>query len=160
VSERLIVIGGDAAGMSAASQARRRRGSDDLAIVAFERGRHTSYSACGIPYLVGGVVHDTEELIARSPETFRSAFAIEAHVRHEVTEIDLDRQVVRVRDLEDESEERQEGFDQLVVATGAVPIRPKLPGPKPVESTGFKCSTMASPSGGCSTRLTLPGRWS
>ncbi len=128
MNERLVVIGGDAAGMSAASQARRRRSSDDLAIVAFERGRHTSYSACGIPYLVGGVVHDPEELIARSPETFRSTFAIEAHVRHEVTEIDLDRQVVRVRDLEEEGEERQEGFDQLVVATGAVPLRPKLPG--------------------------------
>ena len=51
--ERLLVVGGDAAGMSAASQARRRRDPEDLEIVAFERGRYTSYSACGIPYLVG-----------------------------------------------------------------------------------------------------------
>jgi NADPH-dependent 2,4-dienoyl-CoA reductase/sulfur reductase-like enzyme len=58
VTQRLLVVGGDAAGMSAASQPRRRRGPDELEIVAFERGRYTSYSACGIPYLVGGVVAD------------------------------------------------------------------------------------------------------
>jgi len=58
--------------MSAASQARRRRAPEDLEIVAFERGNHTSYSACGIPYLVGGVVADPEQLITRRPETFRS----------------------------------------------------------------------------------------
>ncbi|MCA1844835.1 MAG: NAD(P)-binding protein, partial [Actinobacteria bacterium] len=57
MTERLVVIGGDAAGMSAACQARRRRGPDDLDIVVFERGHHTSYSACGIPYLVADVVH-------------------------------------------------------------------------------------------------------
>ncbi|HEY8524466.1 MAG TPA: FAD-dependent oxidoreductase [Acidimicrobiales bacterium] len=125
--ERLVVIGGDAAGMSAASQARRRRGPDDLAITAFERGRYTSYAACGIPYLVGDVVADAESLIVRTPEAFRSQFAIDALVRHEVTGIDLDRRVVRVRDLE-AGAERDEGFDQLVVATGAVPVRPDLPG--------------------------------
>ena len=68
---RLVVIGGDAAGMSAASEARRRRTPDDLGIVAFERGGYTSYSACGIPYSVGGVVTDPDSLIARSPEEFR-----------------------------------------------------------------------------------------
>ena len=67
--ERLLVIGGDAAGMSAATQARRR--APDLEIVALERGRWTSYSACGIPYLVGGAVHALDDLIARSPEEFR-----------------------------------------------------------------------------------------
>lgn len=59
-----MVIGGDAAGMSAASQARRRRGASDLAIVAFERGSDVSYSACGIPYLVAGVVASTDQLTA------------------------------------------------------------------------------------------------
>ena len=56
MSRRLVVIGGDAAGMSAASQARKRRGTDELEIVAFERGRYTSYSACGIPYWISGAV--------------------------------------------------------------------------------------------------------
>ncbi len=68
--ERLLVIGGDAAGMSAATQARRR--APNLEIVALERGRWTSYSACGIPYLVGGAVHALDDLIARSPADFRS----------------------------------------------------------------------------------------
>jgi NADPH-dependent 2,4-dienoyl-CoA reductase/sulfur reductase-like enzyme len=125
--ERLVVVGGDAAGMSAASQARRRRGPDDLEIVAYERGNHTSYSACGIPYLVAGVVADAAQLIARDPETFRTQFAIDARLRHEVTEIDTDQRRVRVRDLES-GRERWEPFDQLVVATGAVPARPDIPG--------------------------------
>jgi NADPH-dependent 2,4-dienoyl-CoA reductase/sulfur reductase-like enzyme len=126
VTERLVVIGGDAAGMSAASQARRRRPPGDLAITGFERGRYTSYSACGIPYHVGDVVPDAGALIARSPERF-AEMGIEVHLRHEVMAIDLDRREVRVRRLEDGSE-RTEPFDQLVVATGAVPVRPDLPG--------------------------------
>src|SRR5674536_329273 len=68
VTERLVVVGGDAAGMSAASQERRRRGPDDLEIVAFERGSTTSYSACGIPYWIGDVVSDRNRcLLYTSP---------------------------------------------------------------------------------------------
>ena len=127
MTERLVVIGGDAAGMSAASQARRRRGPDALEIVVFERGCHTSYSACGIPYFVADVVHDAEQLVARQPEVFRSEFAMDVHLRHEVNEIDVKAQRVRVRDLE-AGTERNEPFDQLVVATGARPVRPRLAG--------------------------------
>ena len=132
MTERLVVIGGDAAGMSAASQARRRRGPDDLDIVVFERGHHTSYSACGIPFLVADVVHDAEDLVARRPEEFRK-LAIEVHLRHEVVDIDLEHSQVGIRDLEAGSDRRQ-GFDQLVVATGATPVRPRLPG---VDSAGI-----------------------
>ena len=71
MSRRLVVIGGDAAGMSAASQARKRRGPDELEIVAFERGRHTSYSACGIPYWISGAVEDVDKLVSRTPEQHR-----------------------------------------------------------------------------------------
>src|SRR6478672_5899856 len=98
--QRMLVIGGDAGGMSAASQARRRRGPDDLEIVAFERGNYTSYSACGIPYLVAGVVPDVGRLVARDPGTFRTQFAIDARLRHEVGEIDTERGRVRVRELD------------------------------------------------------------
>ena len=125
--ERLVIVGGDAAGMSAATQARRRRGSSELQIVAFERGRYTSYSACGIPYYVGGTVEDLESLIVRSPETFRKNNEIDAHINHEVTAIDVDARKVTVRDLAN-SVERTEGFDQLVIATGATPIKPNWPG--------------------------------
>lgn len=123
-TERVVVIGGDAAGMSAASQARRMRA--DLQIVAFERGAYTSYSACGMPYYIGDVVGDVERLIARRPEEFLTR-DIQAHVRHEVESIELRSQRVQVRRLEDGAV-FSEPFDHLVIATGAVPIRPTLPG--------------------------------
>lgn len=125
--ERLVVVGGDAAGMSAASAARRLRRPDELEIVAFEAGDYTSYSACGIPYFIGDVVADAEELIARTPEQFAEQHAIDARTRHRVTEIDTARGAVRVRRL-DHRTETWEGFDRLMVATGARPIRPDLPG--------------------------------
>nr|WSZ13954.1 FAD-dependent oxidoreductase [Streptomyces canus] len=124
--ERLVVIGGDAAGMSAASQARRLKGPDALEIVAFERGHFTSYSACGIPYWVGGDVTEPEQLIARTPEEHR-ARDIDLRMRTEVLEIDVDRQRVRARDLESGAESWT-SYDKLVIATGARPIRPDMPG--------------------------------
>ncbi|WP_370415459.1 FAD-dependent oxidoreductase [Streptomyces fradiae] len=126
MSERLVVIGGDAAGMSAASQARRLKGPDELEIVAFERGHFSSYSACGIPYWVGGDVPVRDKLIARSPEEHR-ARDIDLRTRTEVVEIDVAGQRVRARDLESGAE-TWTGFDKLVIATGARPLRPPLPG--------------------------------
>ena len=123
--ERLIVIGGDAAGMSAASQARRRRPVEELEIVAFERGEHTSYAACGLPYFVAGLVPSSERLVARSPEQHR-ANGIDVRTRHEVVAIDTSAQSVRVRDLTT-ANERDESYDELVIATGSVPLRPPLP---------------------------------
>ncbi|QFR00964.1 flavoprotein oxidoreductase [Streptomyces phaeolivaceus] len=124
--ERLVVVGGDAAGMSAASQARRMRGPDELEIVAFERGHFTSYSACGIPYWVGGDVPERDRLIARSPEEHR-ARDIDLRMRTEVVEIDVGGSRVRARDL-DSGAESWTAYDKLVLATGARPIRPDLPG--------------------------------
>ncbi|HEY9368040.1 FAD-dependent oxidoreductase [Streptomyces sp.] len=126
MSERLVVIGGDAAGMSAASQARRLKGPEELEIVAFERGHFSSYSACGIPYWVGGDVPAREELIARSPQEHR-ARDIDLRMRTEVTELDVPGQRVRTRDL-DSGAESWTGFDKLVIGTGARPVRPPLPG--------------------------------
>ncbi|MFF5956069.1 FAD-dependent oxidoreductase [Streptomyces luteogriseus] len=124
--ERLVVIGGDAAGMSAASQARRLKGPGELEIVAFERGHFTSYSACGIPYWVGGDVTDRDELVVRTPEEHR-ARDIDLRLRTEVTEIDPAGQRVRARDVES-GEESWTSYDKLVIATGARPIRPDMPG--------------------------------
>ncbi|BCY07563.1 flavoprotein oxidoreductase [Actinoplanes sp. L3-i22] len=108
--------------MSAASQARKRRGPDDLEIVAFELGRFVSYSACGIPYWIGGVVDGPDALIARTPAEFHKA-GIEVRTRHEVTGIDLAARTVTVRDLE-AGRDLREGFDHLVYAAGASPVRP------------------------------------
>lgn len=121
-----MVVGGDAAGMSAASQARRMRGPDELEIVAFEQGHFTSYSACGIPYWVGGDVPERDRLIARSPEEHR-ARDIDLRMRTEVVEIDVEGSRVRARDL-DSGAESWTAYDKLVLATGARPIRPDLPG--------------------------------
>ncbi|MFK4065580.1 FAD-dependent oxidoreductase [Streptomyces sp. NPDC029674] len=124
--ERLVVIGGDAAGMSAASQARRLKGPDELEIVAFERGHFTSYSACGIPYWVGGAVGERDELIARSPEQHRER-AIDLRMRTEVVRLDVPGRRVLARDLT-AGEEYWTSYDKLVIATGATPVRPPLPG--------------------------------
>jgi NADPH-dependent 2,4-dienoyl-CoA reductase/sulfur reductase-like enzyme len=125
VTERLVVIGGDAAGMSAASQARRRRGPDELEIVAFERGQHVSYSACGIPYLVAGDVTDPDDLVARHPAEFRERQRIDLRLDSEVIAIDTERREVAVRTP---GGEYREPFDQLVIATGGAPRRPEVPG--------------------------------
>lgn len=125
-AERLVVIGGDAAGMAAASQARRLKDPDELSIVAFERGRFTSYSACGIPYWVSGDVGQLDDLVARTPEEHRKR-GIDLRTRTEVTEIDVAGRRVRAQDLES-GESSWTEFDKLVIATGARPIRPDLPG--------------------------------
>ncbi|MCU4186913.1 FAD-dependent oxidoreductase [Acidiferrimicrobium sp. IK] len=121
---RLLVIGGDAAGMAAASVARRRR--PDMEIVAVERGGWTSYSACGIPYLVGGSVDSVDALVARRPDQFR-AMRIDMRVEHEVKSIDLDARTAEVHNLA-HGRTYSLGFDLLHLATGSSPMRPAVPG--------------------------------
>ena len=118
------MIGGDAAGASAASQARKRQ--PDLDVVMFERGRATSYSACGIPYWISGAVPDEAALVARTPEQHRAA-GIDVRMRTEVVGIDLDRRAVSWRAL-DGGASGSEPYDDLVYATGSVPMRPPVPG--------------------------------
>src|SRR5512138_3227963 len=95
MADRLVVIGGDAAGMSAAMQVRRRQ--PEREIVVLEKGRWTSYSACGIPYLVGGL----DDLVARSPEAFRDQHRVDVRLGHEARAIDLDRRTVEAWDHDD-----------------------------------------------------------
>lgn len=125
MADRLVVVGGDAAGMAAASQARRL--DPRLDIVALERGTRTSYSACGIPYLVAGDVASPDDLVARTPEQFRQQHRIDVRTGHEVMGVDLDERTAEVRNLVHERTFRL-GFDQLMIGTGAHPIRPDLPG--------------------------------
>jgi len=124
--ERLVVIGADAGGMTAASQARRRRPADRLDIVAVDRGRHASYSACGIPYWIGGAIGSADDLVTRTVDEFRKQ-DIEVRLRTEAVGIDLDRGEVTIRDL-DGGGDRTLGFDQLVLGMGAVPTHPDIPG--------------------------------
>src|SRR5687767_4331514 len=95
---RLVVIGGDAAGMSAAAQARRT--NPGLEVVVLEKSRWVSYSACGIPYLIGGEVSALEKLIVRTPQQLRDQLTIDVRIRHEALAVDLDAGKVEIRNHE------------------------------------------------------------
>ena len=127
--ERLAVIGGDGAGMSAANAAKRR--NPELEVVAFERGAHTSYGACGIPYYVGGMIETADDLIARTPEEHHRR-GIDVRIRTEAVAIDLAARTLTVRNTVTR-EETTEPFDQLVIATGAVATPPPIPGAEAAE---------------------------
>jgi NADPH-dependent 2,4-dienoyl-CoA reductase/sulfur reductase-like enzyme len=140
MSERkLIVIGGDAAGMTAASKIRREQ--PDREIIVFERGHYTSYAACGIPYYIAGLVESEENLIARKPEVFIEKQNIDVRIRHEVIEIDAGNKKVKIKDIE-KDEVYTETWDDLLIATGASAVKPDLPG---IDAKGvFALSTLQS----------------
>jgi NADPH-dependent 2,4-dienoyl-CoA reductase/sulfur reductase-like enzyme len=110
--------------MSAAARARRT--DPDLEIVAYEKTGYVSYGSCGLPYLIAGVVAKGSDLVARTPEEFRKR-DIEVHTRHEVTSIDVSRQTVRVKSL-DEGNASSVPYDLLVIATGGAAVEPPIPG--------------------------------
>jgi NADPH-dependent 2,4-dienoyl-CoA reductase/sulfur reductase-like enzyme len=120
--QRLVVIGGDPGGMAAISAARAVQ--PDLEVIALERGRHTSYSACGIPYHVSGDVTELNKLVARSPEQHR-ANGIDVRLGNEAVAIDRQAQEVQVQA---EDGRYSLAYDKLLIGTGGDPIRPPLPG--------------------------------
>jgi NADPH-dependent 2,4-dienoyl-CoA reductase/sulfur reductase-like enzyme len=124
MTKRLVVIGGVAAGMSAAAKA--KRVNREMEVVVYEKSPYISYGACGMPYFIAGDVPDYRSLIVRTPKQMAER-GVEVHVRHEVTAIDPDARTVTVRDLEAEREFTQE-YDKLVIAAGARPVQPSLPG--------------------------------
>ncbi len=121
---RVVIIGGDAAGMSAAAKIRREQPERDILVL--EKTAHTSYSACGMPYYIGGLVDDVDSLVARTPERFREKYAIDVRTGHEVTRIDAVAQRVEVR--AGNGKIIYEPYDQLLIATGARPFCPDAPG--------------------------------
>lgn len=123
--KKIVVVGGVAAGMSAASQAKRR--APDSRVIVFERGDQISYGACGMPYNIGDSKRVMEDLLVLSPKVAREKRGIELYIRHEALGLDVDARTIQVRNLESD-EVFHEDFDELIIATGARPTRLKLPG--------------------------------
>nr|WP_228552869.1 FAD-dependent oxidoreductase [Mumia xiangluensis] len=122
---RTVVVGGVAAGMSAAT--RLRRNDEHRHIVVLERGTHVSFANCGLPYHVGGVIQERDDLLLQTPASLAARFRLDVRTRHEVVALDRTRRVVVVRALET-GEEYEEPYDDLVLATGARAVRPSIPG--------------------------------
>ena len=122
---KVVIVGGVAGGATAA--ARIRRLDEAAEIIVFERSGYISYANCGLPYYIGGVIRDPEELTLQTPESFFSRFRVVMKVRHEVTGIHPERKTVSVKNLET-GEEFEESYDKLILSPGAKPTQPRLPG--------------------------------
>jgi len=121
---KIVIVGGVAGGMSAATRLRRR---DETAhIVVFERGDHVSFANCGLPYFIGGVIEERQDLLLHTPESLAARFALDVRVRNEVSAIDPGTKTVTVR--EGKGRVYTETYDHLVLSPGASPIVPPLPG--------------------------------
>ena len=121
--EGLVIVGGVAAGLAAAMEA--RRNAPELPVTVFERTGDISYGACGLPYVVAGLIPSPDALVLHTPEYFRERHSIEVKLNCEAVELLPSKSVVRVRDPEGE---REVGYGALVLATGAAAVCPPLPG--------------------------------
>lgn len=122
---KVIIVGGVAGGATAA--ARIRRLDEQAEIVVFERSGYISYANCGLPYYLGDVITDPEDLTLQTPESFWRRFRVDMKVHHEVTSIHPEKKTVTVRNLETGTE-FEESYDKLLLSPGAQPTQPKLPG--------------------------------
>ena len=122
---KVVIVGGVAGGATAA--ARIRRLDEQAEIVIFERFGYISYANCGLPYYVGDVIEDPEELTLQTPESFFARFRIDARIHHEVIAIHRDRKTVSVRDLKT-GNVFEENYDKLILSPGAKPTQPNMAG--------------------------------
>lgn len=122
---RLLIVGGVAGGASAAARARRL--SEDAEIVLIERGPDVSFANCGLPYYISGEIADREKLLVTTPEHLRARFRLDVRIRSSVEAIDRTTKKVRIKDLVT-GNEYEERYDKLILAPGAAPFRPSIPG--------------------------------
>ncbi|MDY7030565.1 MAG: FAD-dependent oxidoreductase [Thermodesulfobacteriota bacterium] len=123
--KRVLIVGGVAGGASCA--ARSRRLSEEADIVVFEKGPYVSFANCGLPYYVGDIITEEEDLFLATPELFKKRFNIDVRVENQVLSIDREKKQVEVKNLQTGTD-YHEGYDTLVLSPGAEPIRPPLPG--------------------------------
>jgi len=125
MAERIVIVGGVAGGASAA--ARLRRLDEEAEIILFERGSYISFANCGLPYYVGQVIKNRNNLLVQTPEKFKARFSIDVRVNNEVTAIDRKRKEVKVNDLSSQST-YTEKYDRLILSSGAEPAKPPIEG--------------------------------
>ena len=123
MGKKILIVGGVAGGASCAARIRRLDESAD--IIMFEKGEYISFANCGLPYYIGDMIKDREDLIIQTPQKFRDRFNVDVRTNSEVTSIDTAGKTVTVRTKESTYKER---FDTLVLSPGTTPIRPPLPG--------------------------------
>lgn len=123
--KRILIVGGVAGGASCAARA--RRVSETAEIIMFDRGEYVSFANCGLPYYVGNVIKKEENLLMATPEMFRNRFEIEVRLQSEVLAVDRENSRIQIKDL-GSGEIYHEPYDALVLAPGASPIRPPMPG--------------------------------
>jgi NADPH-dependent 2,4-dienoyl-CoA reductase/sulfur reductase-like enzyme/rhodanese-related sulfurtransferase len=124
-SQTLVIVGGVAAGASAAARARRL--NEEVRILLFEKDSYVSFANCGLPYYIGGEIEERSKLLLSGPELFQKRFNVQVKIRHEVLSINRERQTVSVRNLET-GETFEQGYDRLILAPGASPILPPIEG--------------------------------
>jgi len=121
----ILIIGGNAAGASAATKARRT--DEDIEIIMLEKGSYVSYANCGIPYSLSGVVQGIEPLLVTSKRRLETRFKIDVRVLHEVMSINRTRKAVAIRDTA-KNQVYEQNYDKLVLAVGSTPLKPRIPG--------------------------------
>ena len=125
MSKKVIVVGGVAGGASAA--ARLRRLDEDAEIVLFERGKYISFANCGLPYYIGQIIKNRDDLLVQTPEKFKARFNIDVRVNSKVIKIDRKNKQVAVKDLSSQ-ENYNEKYDKLILSPGAEPAKPPIKG--------------------------------
>lgn len=122
---KVVIVGGVAGGATAATRIRRL--DESAEIIVIERSGFISYANCGLPYYIGGVIEDPEDLTLQTPESFMSRYRIDVRIKQEVTEIDADSKKIIIKDI-NSGREYEETYDKLLLSMGAKPVRPAMPG--------------------------------
>mgnify|MGYP000961527002 FL=1 len=127
---KIIIVGGVAGGMSAATRLRRLK--EDAEIIIFEKGPFVSFANCGLPYYVSGEIAEREDLLVQTPESLKARFRLDVRPFHEVTAISPDQHIVTVRH---DGKEFTESYDRLILSPGAKPFVPPIDGLETAENT-------------------------
>ncbi|TYB30625.1 MAG: CoA-disulfide reductase [Candidatus Mcinerneyibacterium aminivorans] len=125
MNKKVVIVGGVAGGASTA--ARLRRLDENIEIVMLEKGEHISFANCGLPYHIGGVIKNREDLLVQTPEAMKNRFKIDVRIKNEVIDIDRKNKKITVMDLNND-EKYEESYDILVLSPGAEPTKPPVKG--------------------------------